>query len=157
MIKKLIVLAFGLLVLTGCLANSSMKNNALNETWTEEQQLYDALTQAKQDNFKNYYFIDLRNEVDYNESFIKGFLNESRIDLESFLEGVSKWNMIILMSGDTEKTSEAAAFVEGLGFYNVKSVSISFERLFTFFDAKDMMMQVTPGGDTCPIENPEGC
>ena len=56
-----------------------------------------------------------------------------------------------------KKTNEAVAYVEGLGFDNVKYVFISLERLFTFFESKNMIMEVTPNGDICPIENPEGC
>jgi hypothetical protein len=156
MIKKIIVLFFSLWVLTGCFANN-MKNNAVNETWVEEQQLYDALIEAADKNYKNYYFIDLRSQTDYNTAFIEGFVNQSRENLQIFLEDASQWNMIILMSEDTEKTNEAVAYVEGLGFDNAKYVFISLERLFTFFESKNMIMEVTPNGDICPIENPEGC
>ena len=80
-----------------------MKNNAVNETWVEEQQLYDALIEAADKNYKNYYFIDLRSQTDYNTAFIEGFVNQSRENLQIFLEDASQWNMIILMSEDTEK------------------------------------------------------
>ena len=122
-----------------------------------KQQLYDALIEAADKNYKNYYFIDLRSQTDYNTAFIEGFVNQSRENLQIFLEDASQWNMIILMSEDTEKTNEAVAYVEGLGFDNVKYVFISLERLFTFFESKNMIMEVTPNGDICPIENPEGC
>lgn len=144
-----------LITLVGCQSKSDLIKDAKNEAWSDLNELKQAFQQAEDAYFKDYYFIDMRSEAAYKATFVAGFTHVDRSEFQSFFKDVKKYAMIIIFSGNIETASEAASFLDALDFYNIKTVNTSETSLFAFFS--DQLMSIDPDGNSCPIEEPQGC
>jgi hypothetical protein len=115
-----------LVFLTGCA--SSMKKEAVNEVYEDVSKVTLAIDEAEKKNFKNYLFIDLRENINENE-YIKGFTVIDKEDLDKTLKGLKSYTFIMLISDRPEFTLERASYLENKGFTNVKSINIITETL----------------------------
>ncbi len=122
--KKIFLLM--LVFLTGCA--SSMKKEAVNEVYEDVSKVTLAIDEAEKKNFKNYLFIDLRENINENE-YIKGFTVVDKEDLDKTLKGLKSYTFIMLISDRPEFTLERASYLENKGFTNVKSINIITETL----------------------------
>ncbi|NMA04998.1 MAG: hypothetical protein GX931_01345 [Acholeplasmataceae bacterium] len=122
--KKIFLLM--LVFLTGCA--SSMKKEAVNEVYEDVSKVTLAIDEAEKKNFKNYLFIDLRENINENE-YIKGFTVIDKEDLDKTLKGLKSYTFIMLISDRPEFTLERASYLENKGFTNVKSINIITETL----------------------------
>jgi len=123
-VKKIFLLM--LVFLTGCA--SSMKKEAVNEVYEDVSKVTLAIDEAEKKNFKNYLFIDLRENINENE-YIKGFTVIDKEDLDKTLKGLKSYTFIMLISDRPEFTLERASYLENKGFTNVKSINIITETL----------------------------
>lgn len=137
---KLLNLLF-ILVLTGCAF--SMEKDALSETYTTPEQVINAIKEAESHKYKNYLFLDLRQ--DKVEEYIKGFHNTSPNELDTFLENKKSYTFIMVFSDSGELTSERSAYIQSKGFNNVKYINISVETLLNALRSAGYLYQ-----DTCP-------
>ena len=122
--KKIFLLM--LVFLTGCA--SIMKKEAVNEVYEDVSKVTLAIDEAEKKNFKNYLFIDLRENINENE-YIKGFTVIDKEDLDKTLKGLKSYTFIMLISDRPEFTLERASYLENKGFTNVKSINIITETL----------------------------
>ncbi len=135
-----------LLFLTGCA--SSMKKEAANEVYEDVDKVVLAIDKATAKNFKNYLFIDLRENINENEH-IKGFIVVDKEDLDEKLKGLKSYTFIMLLSDRPELTLERASYLKNKGFTNVKSINILTETLIESLKELGYLHQ-----DSCP---PGGC
>ncbi|MGI6360184.1 MAG: hypothetical protein ACOX02_04000 [Acholeplasmatales bacterium] len=142
--KRLLLLV--LVFLTGCA--SKMKEEAVNEVYEEVDKVILAIDEATEKNFKNYLFIDLRENINENEH-IKGFTVVDKEKLDDALKGLKSYTFIMLVSDRPELTLERASYIENKGFYNVKSVNILTEILIENLGLRGYLQQ-----ESCP---PGGC
>lgn len=142
--KRLLLLV--LVFLTGCA--SKMKEEAMNEVYEEVDKVILAIDEATEKNFKNYLFIDLRENINENEH-IKGFTVVDKEKLDEALKGLKSYTFIMLVSDRPELTLERASYIENKGFYNVKSVNILTEILIENLGSRGYLQQ-----ESCP---PGGC
>lgn len=153
--KLFLMTLMTLFLLFGCSDNSSLKTNAKNETWTNLVDLENAFSEAENNFFKDYYFIDFRSEIAYKTMFVAGFKRVSRQQFDTYFKDIKKHAMIVLFSGNSETLSEAASYLDALGFYNLKVVDVTEQKLFSYFP--DRLMSIDDNGDTCPIDPNPGC
>lgn len=142
--KRLLLLV--LVFLTGCA--SKMKEEAVNEVYEEVDKVILAIDEATEKNFKNYLFIDLRENINENEH-IKGFTVVDKEKLDDALKDLKSYTFIMLVSDRPELTLERASYIENKGFYNVKSVNILTEILIENLGLRGYLQS-----ESCP---PGGC
>lgn len=141
--KKFIVAVF-LLFLVGC--GSAMEKQARSETFTEPEQVIEAIKKAKLDDFKNYLFLDLRENP---SMYIEGFQTVDIKDVEKLIEGKKTYTFMMVLSDSTELTSERVSYIQSQGFINVKYINIPVETLLDALEKAGFLYQ-----DTCPVD---GC
>lgn len=142
--KKTLLLV--LVFLTGCA--SIMKKEAANEVYEDIDKVISAIDEATSKKFKNYLFIDLRENIN-NDEHIKGFTVVDKEKLDETLKGLKSYTFIMLVSDRQEFTLERASYIENKGFNNVKSVNILTEILIENLRERGYLQS-----ESCP---PGGC
>lgn len=142
--KKTLLVLLLILFLTGC--NSSMQTDAKNETYTDPEQVIEAIDLASKNKFKNYVLLDLRANPE--APFISGFQKEIT-DLDETLKGIPFYGFVVVFSHSTELSFERASYIESLGYYNVKVVNIPVEQLLEHLESKGYTYT-----GSCPLQ---GC
>ncbi|MFA5719504.1 MAG: hypothetical protein WC939_00430 [Acholeplasmataceae bacterium] len=133
-----------ILLLMGC--SFSMEKDARSETYTDPQQVIDAIKEAQRSKYKNYLFLDLREEID---EYIKGFHNTPPSEIDAYLEGLKTYTFIMVFSNSNELTSERVSYIQSKGFNNVKYIDITVETLLNALRDVDLLYN-----ESCP---PKGC
>jgi rhodanese-related sulfurtransferase len=153
--KKLLIMALLVLSLAGCEKTSPLIKDAENETWTDLNEVSLAINQAEDAFFKDFYFVDIREESAYQATFVSGFRHVLRTEFDDYFNDVEKYAMIVIFSGNSETASEAFGYLDSLGFYNIKVIDATSEALFSHFSNR--LMSIDENGETCPIEPQPGC
>ena len=150
--KKILLIFVLIIFLTASKSNDlELQKTAKNEAWTTEAELENIIDRFDS---PNHYFIDLRPANKYREGYIKNFVNLDRdTTLKTYLDKTAKWSYIVVMAESIEAASEATSFLEGLGFYNLKSIQMENEQVLNYFQNL-ALIEIIEDNDVCP---PGGC